>query len=410
MNLLKFNQFLNEDVRIPVLDAVIDEAGNLLNGENNMPTVKGNIVQKKVNGRNTLVDILGNNGISYPAGIDKNGQLVAVKVDGSGVALNSEGNPLKMSQNYKGFPSRYWKVYKTTASGVENIDYIRILPKLSTGWVNVKVDMEIIKRVRRYARGLGRGKGFSSFTTKLEDLERLSKGLDRRKRSRATIQKEMSVIILLHYINEIKNFFTASSSGFLFESFLAGLITNAKVIEDNTKSDIMADGRSYQVKLYDSLAASISYNPELVDYYCICFKYPDRIDIHILEGTCPVEDPNNINNFLTGSGKLSASQIKNRGNKYKYTIELNNIEEKIKTISEGLKEVLDKLYEELSSFQYNVETIITGVEPKGKKVMDDDQFEARYKGAMDNIQNLEMQVKSLYETIDPKKRNQENPE
>jgi hypothetical protein len=27
---------------------------------------------------------------------------------------------------------------------------------------------------------------------------------------------------------------------------------------------------------------------------------------------------------------------------------------------------------------------------------------------MDNIQNLEMQVKSLYETIDPKKRNQEN--
>lgn len=423
MNLLKFTQFLNEAVQIPVLDAVIDNNGNLLNGENNMPMVKGNIVQKKVDGKNIIINILGSNGQSYPAGIDKNGNLVAVNISGDGnyFALNNQNVPLRVPQSLRGLPSRFWKVYKTPVIDIanpENIDYFRVLPKLSTGWVNVKIDMEIIKRVRRYAIGLGRGRGLESLTTKLSELERLSRGLDRRKRSRATIQKEMSVIMLLHYINEIKDYFTASSSGFLFESFLGGLITNAKVIEDNTKSDITADGETYQVKLYSGLESAIKYNTNLVDYYCICLKYAEKIDIYILNGTTPLEDPNNINNFLTPGGektlpRLSTSQIRN-GATVKYTIELNNIEEKIRNISEGLKEALDGLYRELSEFQYNIETIITGVEPKGKKIMDDAQFELRYTNAMSNVRNLEGQVKSLYEAIDPKKKshqnNQANPE
>jgi hypothetical protein len=426
MNLLKFTQFLNETVQIPVLDVVIDNYGNLLNGENNMPMVKGNIVQRKIDGKNITVDILGNNGQSYPAGIDKNGNLVAISVstDGNYYALNSEDLPLRIPQSIKGFPSKFWKVYKTPFTDIskaENIDYFKILPKLSTGWVNVKIDMEIIKRVRRYAIGLGRGKGLESLTSKLNELERLSKGLDRRKRSRATIQKEMSVIMLLHYINEIKDYFTASSSGFLFESFLGGLITNAKVIEDNSKADIIADGESYQVKLYSGLENSISYNTNLVDYYCICFKYASKIDIYILNGKTSLDDPDNINNFLTPGNsrkekpegskstgpKLSASQIKNRAST-KFTIELNNIEEKIKNISEGLKEALDDLYRELSEFQYNIETIITGVEPKGKKIMDDDQFKVRYDNALSNIKNLGGQVTSLYQAIDPKKKVSQN--
>jgi len=68
--------------------------------------------------------------------------------------------------------------------------------------------MEIIKRVRRYSKSLGTNtEGFQSFKDKLNDLKRTSSGIKLRKRSRETIQKEMSVIILLHYINEIKNIF-----------------------------------------------------------------------------------------------------------------------------------------------------------------------------------------------------------
>lgn len=410
---MKFNQFLNEDVRIPVLDAVIDELGNLYNGLLGNPLMKGNIVQKKIDGRNEVIDILGSDGKSYPLGLDKNGTLVAVYKDDEGYALSSDGGEkIRIPQDIKGF-SKFWRVFRKTPTENQNIDYFKLLPTLPTGWVNIKVDMEVIKRVRRYARGLGRGRGFDSLTSKLEDLQKLSQGLDKRKRSRTSIQKEMSVIMLLHYINEIKNFFTAASSGFLFESFLAGLITNARVIEDNSKADIMADGISYQIKLYDSLSASISYNQNLVDYYCICLKYPEKIDIYILEGNCPVEDPKHISNYLIGGIEkdgviskefISTSQIKERATKYRYTIELNNIEEKINTISLGLKEVLDGLYKELSDFQYNVETIITGVEPEGKKIMTDEQFIERYNSAVRNVSNLDGQVKSLYETIDPKKR------
>ena len=47
MDIIKFNDFINEDVKIPVLDVLIDDYGNLYNGEEGYPLRKGNIVQNK---------------------------------------------------------------------------------------------------------------------------------------------------------------------------------------------------------------------------------------------------------------------------------------------------------------------------------------------------------------------------
>ena len=86
MDIIKFNDFINEDVKIPVLDVLIDNNGNLYNGEQQgFPLRKGNIVQNK---SRKLIDIIGQDRKSYPAGIDKNGVLVAVFSSPEGYLLD----------------------------------------------------------------------------------------------------------------------------------------------------------------------------------------------------------------------------------------------------------------------------------------------------------------------------------
>jgi hypothetical protein len=134
----------------------------------------------------------------------------------------------------------------------KDFDYSDLLSSDPTGWVNFKVDMEILKRVKRYSSGLGMGKkGHDSFIGKLEDLNSINY-IKNQKRTIQNIQREMSIIMLLHYIEEIKDFFTPSAAGFLFESFIGGLLPNAKVVSDNTAADIISEGKEYQIKTLDA--------------------------------------------------------------------------------------------------------------------------------------------------------------
>ena len=422
MDIIKFSDFINEDVKIPVLDVLIDDSGNLYNGEEGYPLRKGNIVQNK---DRKLIDIIGEDRNSYPAGIDKNGFLVSVYgYSNLGYLLNKNLEPILINTSLK---NRYNKeLAKYTY--YENIDYSFLIPIVPTGWVNIKVDMEIIKRVRRYSKNLGtNSEGFQSFKDKLNDLKRTSIGIKLRRRSRETIQKEMSVIILLHYINEIKNFFTPSGAGFLFESFLAGLIPNAKVKEDNSKCDVYADGKKYQVKLYSSLESTLSIAYELIkekvdgkevvvgmnsmDYYLICLKYADKVDIFILDGKDEKSDAyyqkfrtegltrKDRTQVLQQERKFSVSLIVNKcPENMKFSIDLINLEEKIRKIASGLKETLDDLYSQLSEFQYNVESIITGVDEKGDIISPGD-FTNLSTSAESNIRSMSSKLKELVTNI-----------
>jgi hypothetical protein len=414
MDVIKFSDFLNENVMIAVLDCVIDEFGNLYNGTNNQyPLMKGYIEKEKLL-RISVGRILGDNKKYYLAGIDKNGVLVSAEKNKSldGYLIDNIGNRVKVPDWVRGTKSRYWKFFDLAkdANGNDfqsfNYDYSKLVPTVSTGWVNTKVDMEVIKKVRRYSRGLGQGSGREGFVSKLSDLQRISsEGLQKRKRSRNTIQKEMSVIMLLHYINEIKNFFTPSASGFLFESFLGGLIKNSKVVEDNSKADVRADGETWQIKLYDGVSSSsisVAYideksRPKIpVDHFVICLKYADKIDIVVLRGIEDTSDPLCYNNFITGGGNFSVAKIKNTP--FKYTIELLGIEEKIQSIASGLKESIDDIYSDLSTFQYNIESIITGVDEKGK-LLNEIKFDQTYNDSVIIAQGLDVKITSLYKTI-----------
>jgi len=428
MDIIKFNDFINEDVKIPVLDVLIDDYGNLYNGEEGYPLRKGNIVQNK---NRKIINILGEDRNSYPAGIDKNGFLVSVYgYSEDGYLLNKNLQPIPINKSLRSNHKELvnYKYY-------QNIDYSFLIPIVPTGWVNIKVDMEIIKRVRRYSKSLGTNtEGFQSFRDKLNDLKRTSSGIKLRKRSRETIQKEMSVIILLHYINEIKNFFTPSGAGFLFESFLAGLIPNAKVKEDNSKCDVYADGKKYQVKLYSSLESTLSIAYENIiedidgkkvvvginsmDYYLVCLKYADKVDIFILDGKDENSDAyyqkfrtegltkkNPRTQVPQNERKFSVSLIvKNCPDNMRFSIDLINLEEKIKKIASGLKETLDDLYTQLSEFQYNVETIITGVDEKGDIISPGD-FTNLSASAESNIRSMSSKLNDLVTNISGTTRN-----
>ena len=79
-------------------------------------------------------------------------------------------------------------------------------------------------------------------------------------------------------------------------------------------------------------------------------------------------------------------------------IALIDIESKIRSIATGLKESLDKLYGELSSFQYNVETIISGVNQEGK-ILSVPEFRFIVSDSRSNIENMRSHLDSLITSI-----------
>ena len=192
MDIIKFNDFINEDVKIPVLDVLIDNNGNLYNGEQQgFPLRKGNIVQNK---SRKLIDIIGQDRKSYPAGIDKNGVLVAVFSSPEGYLLDKNDQPILITNTLK----QKYKELENYTYYQKDIDYSFLIPIVPTGWVNIKVDMEIIKRVRRYSKGLGTNTdGFQSFKDKLNDLKRTSLGVKLRKRNRENEKNKLRDILVI---------------------------------------------------------------------------------------------------------------------------------------------------------------------------------------------------------------------
>lgn len=424
MEIMKLNQFLNEaKIYLPIVDIVIDDDGNIYDGETvndgdfeARKLIKGGVDWKSIDNPNYVpglpktiskVDrILGSNGINYPVGIDKNGNLLSINSDDQNFALNQKGERIRVPNNLtKILKMKYWKT---------DYDYSSLLPIVGTGWVNVKVDMEIVKRVRRYSAGLGNNRpGFDNFLFKMLEFEKLSK-LKREKKEiekvkRNKIQREMSVIVLLHYINEIKDFFTPSQSGFLFESFIAGLIPNAKVNNDNSSADIVAGNDYYQIKLYkESSGITVTRdNGRLLDYYIIGIKHIDRIEIFTINS---VEIQNNIaiaqeKKIITKGGRsetpsFSLSNLRKEAKKTQnvvkiFNIDLNNIEERILNLGEDLKTAIEYLYDEISSFQYNIEALITGRDQNGKRA----DFDQHYSHAGRNIANLKTYLDDIKTNI-----------
>jgi len=469
--IIKFTDYteINENVIIPVVDAVISDSGILNTKTANRLPLKGNvelydkptglfydnkidpttgkIIRKGAEKTEKAVSrIKGLDGNYYPGGIDKNGNLLGSKFDDDGnlmtVRFIKKQKPVKKTKDpdYIDYRESEWELDSNFISEKipiftelikelpekdqkylywnKYVNYIRLVPKTPTGWVNVKVDMEVIKRVRRYSIGLApedeNDTSVESFLKKLKSLDRISnRAMDVKKVSRKDIQQQMSAIILLHYINEIKTFFNPSMAGSLFESFLGGLIPDAKVTEDNGKADISVTTPKgeigYQVKLYGADTSNIEIakkDGQPLQYYLICIKKSDMVIIYVLNSVNK-NSKSFYENFKSrgtestsfSMSKIYGSQELNIRNESRFSISITNLEQRIADLGAGLKDSLDSLYLHLSKFQYNVESIITGVDEETKRIMDDHKFTEIYAEAISHVGSMEKELDSLVTNI-----------
>jgi hypothetical protein len=394
MEIINFSDYIKE-AQIRTLDMVIDENGNLYDGQEGYPLTKGNIQM------NTK-SIIGTDGKNYIAGIERTGKLFSfLPIDNMGNIL-LDGKKVKVPIDLR-TDRLYW-------NNKEN--YYNLLPITPTGWVNVKIDMEVIKKIKRFSKNFSNRIGIEGLKDRLKLLTKDTKY--RPTRSTKSIQMELSAIMMLHHLNELKTHFDPSSAGFLFESYVAGLIPGSFVREDNSSIDLEdKTGKTYQIKLLDSVSGlpiRKDESGEYLDYYIISFKYADKISIFILDGK-DSEKPEYVENFkskpyrregkLIDSNNFSDANFRkyNQSNcNFVYDLSLINIQDKIDNIARGLKETLDKLYKNLSEFQYNVETILTGVDQKGN-ILEPDEFSKLESSSERNVIIMKDELRSLISII-----------
>jgi hypothetical protein len=128
-----------------------------------------------------------------------------------------------------------------------------------------------------------------------------------------------------------------------------------------------------------------------LDHYVICFKYPGRIEIYIIDGD--ENSKNYCGNFITSGNKSSYTKVKS-SYLSPYVVDLLDIDNNIDKISNGLKSVLNVLYSQLSDFQYNVETIVSGVNKEGK-LIDNEEFDRYSDLAKSNASSMRNELENL---------------
>jgi len=416
MEIIKFNNFINESdskkrVQIKTFDLVIDNSGRISYSRNGLP-IKGHL--------DTTRDIIiGSDNKTYIAAIDRGGNLYYSN-DKNGdtnlsITLDDDKFILLNNRRVPRTGNEYWN---------KNNNYSDLLPMTPTGWVNVKIDMEVIKKIRRYSKPASEAHGIQGLKERLESLTRT-----RSAKTTTDVQKELSSIMMLHYLNELKGHFDPSSAGFLFESYIAGLITDSIVGEDNSSIDIKDSyGKKYQIKLIEANSGTLEitkYKDKIgdqtiysyLDYYIIGLKYADKIRIVIISSN--PRDRNYIDKYKTktyiikdeerrkkreekNSESFSIPILRNlTASSYNmcYELTLLNIDRKISSIAKGLKGSLDKLYKNLSEFQFNVETIITGVNERGD-IIEPVDFVRIQNDSKRNLISMDTELNSLINIID----------
>jgi hypothetical protein len=260
------------------------------------------------------------------------------------------------------------------------------------------------------------------------------------------IQTKISIITLLQYLNELKNQFNPSSSGFLLEGFLAALIHGVKVsgykpadVSSKTPSTNVAYSEldavrfeadttrgikkiDYQIKLYKK-GGNIKINwREICDYYVICLKDGDKIEVHILTPG-DREDTEKRVDDVSWIGRYA--QIKNEGGFIRYNktdkdgnqslpyVLLNTnklrhhsfmrvldvgdskIESLIEKCGRSVKRSISSVYGHLSELHYNVDSLVSGYNKNKVKITS----AVAKKETDETIKNITREVSNLERNI-----------
>ena len=272
------------------------------------------------------------------------------------------------------------------------------------GWVNIKIDDQLFIRMDRYVNTLDDlvgNENIYDLYKKIEVLSNIDKYINDNK---VSVQSKISIITILQYLKEIRNHFNPSSSGFLLEGFLATLI-HGEIIKGNRPADSKTSynqldavrfkstggpGTTYQIKLYMK-GSNIKVNmSEPCDYYVICLKDGDEIDVHILDGQDieheqfiggelsaqyikgkPITSPPNRDSYIRFEGTkpyMNINTKKLEKNPLKMKLDIGNIDLLIIKCGEQVMKSINDTYIKLSELHYNIDSLVTGID-KDKKII-----------------------------------------
>lgn len=280
-----------------------------------------------------------------------------------------------------------------------------------SGWVNVKIDNQIQKRIKRMMNGLGFGDGkLEQKIYFLEDPINNNEGRG--------IKASISGLIILQSLKEIKDNFNATSGGFLFESFIAGLL-GGDVIKGNKSSDIVdVDGKYYQLKLYDKGSGYIKetrvVDGKTPDYYVVGVKDGTNIDLYIMlyvdfleyaigdDEFVKIErtpktmvdiDGNEIETYGSFGDKARMTIKEFVSNSHHMgTMKLGEIESMSKAVNAEIMPDIKALWEEISQLHFNIESIVTGVSPSEEQI---DSETAAFQ-ALENTSRIDTIINRIY--------------
>lgn len=274
-------------------------------------------------------------------------------------------------------------------------------------WVNVKIDKDLPLRISRYATALDK------YLSDANDLEGKLDFLSNPVVAGKPIgpQCKLSIMMLLQYLKEIRSNFDASSSGHLFEDYIAGLLHGRKLGGYGHADYEDSKGNTCQIKFYQFKAGKIDLNPKPCKYYIIGLKKADEVYIWIIDSKpgskFHVDDL--VVDVIDSAGRpkkqIDMKILKDEmihGTEMPYVLSFTNINSIIKSIGEVLEDYIAKLYGEISELHYNIETIITGIDKNQKFI--GSNIDKHYDKATKNIAKIQSNLTDVQKNLKPKLR------
>ena len=237
------------------------------------------------------------------------------------------------------------------------------------GWVNVKIDSELNKRIERLMTGLGFHRG--NLAAKIRFLSDPVHGRIRQGETVGqALNRKITAMILLEYLKEIKTLFDSSSAGFLFEDFIAGLL-GGETVPGKGAVDVRVGSERYQIKLYGQSSKNIARptpRGEQPTKFILGIKVGDDIEIYEMvyeTFLLNMEELRDRDDNIRGLG-MSVDNFTNLANNLG-TLRLSNISAMSDALNIDLSASVSSLWNTMSELQFNVETMLTGINKKGEK-------------------------------------------
>lgn len=230
-----------------------------------------------------------------------------------------------------------------------------------SGWVNVKIDNEVNQRIQRIMNGLGFRKG--DIRNKIIFLSdpvhgRIKPG----ETVGQALNRKISAMMLLQYLNEMKTLFNSRTAGFLFESFIAGLL-GGEQIPGQGAVDVKLNQEYYQIKLLGPTTKYIKRPTTIGDQptkFILGIKGDSNVNIYQLNYDIFIE------NIEEGFDNMAVSTFISLAD-HLGELKLSNISGMSDELQADLSSSISSLWNTISELQFNVESMLTGISKGGEK-------------------------------------------